>query len=148
MGTPALGKVLESAAEPASAGPPRSLRQAKREAPRRRDGARKLPNSAQRASSACAIRDGATHVIPGPSQNDNLPLKTQHFALRGRCRLEKSADQIEKDVELVMVDPMAGIFERNDPGVAEMASPPVIRRVGGPALLAIDEEGRAIDALP
>ena len=58
-----------------------------------------------------------THVIPGPSRNDNLPLKTQHFALRGRCRLEKSADQIEKDVELVMVDPMAGIFERNDPGV-------------------------------
>src|ERR1700757_851693 len=52
--------------------------------------------------------------------------------------LEKSADQIEKGVEPVMMDPMAGVFDRNDPGIAEMASPPVIRRVGGPALLAVD----------
>ena len=62
--------------------------------------------------------------------------------------LEKSADQIEKGVESVMVDPMAGVFERNDSRVAEMAGPPVLRRVGGLALLAVDEEGRTIDALP
>src|ERR1700720_4532921 len=77
-----------------------------------------------------------------------LPLKRQRFAPQRRCRLEKSADQIEKGVEPVMVDPVTGVLERNDLRVAEMASPPVVRRVGGPTLLAVDEEGRAIDAVP
>src|SRR6202040_928469 len=77
-----------------------------------------------------------------------LPLKRQRFALQRRCRLEKSADQIEKRVEPVVVNPMAGVFDRDDLRVAEMASPPVVYRVGGPTLLAVDEEGRAIDALP
>ena len=47
---------------------------------------------------------------------------------------KKAADKIEKGVEPVMVDPMAGVLERNDLGVAEMASPPVVRGVGGPTL--------------
>ncbi len=83
-----------------------------------------------------------------------LARKTPRTALpRGgrdesRCRLEKSTDQIEKGVEPVVVDPVAGVLQRNDLGVAEMAGAPVLDRVGRPALLAVDEEGRAIDALP
>src|ERR1700730_15364535 len=77
-----------------------------------------------------------------------LPLKRRRFAPQGRCRLEKSADQIEKGIEPVVVNPMAGVFDRDDLRVAEMASPPVVRRVGGPTLLAVDKEGRAVDALP
>jgi hypothetical protein len=119
-----------------------------RRSPRkRRGGARKLPEIGAIGSGHSGAR--AQPAGPGGRRGMTiLPLKRQRFALQRRCRLEKSADQIEKGVEPVMVDPVTGVLERNDLRVAEMASPPVVRRAGGPTLLAVDKEGRAIDALP
>src|SRR5262249_35649051 len=61
---------------------------------------------------------------------------------------QKPAQQVEKPVEPVVVHPMPGDVERDDAGVAEMADAAVLLRVRGPALLAVDEEGRAGDARP
>src|SRR5215831_19467050 len=46
------------------------------------------------------------------------------------------------------MDPVAGVFDRNDRGIAEMADAAILLRIRGPALLAIDEEGRTGDAGP
>src|SRR6516162_10857220 len=46
------------------------------------------------------------------------------------------------------MDPVAGVVDRNDLSVAEMADAAILLGVGGPALLAIDQEGRAGGARP
>jgi hypothetical protein len=48
---------------------------------------------------------------------------------RRKRRLQKSADQVEKGVEPVMVDPVAGIFDRDDLSVAKVTHPAVGHRV-------------------
>jgi hypothetical protein len=107
----------------------------------------RYPNVRRAQGASRRGAEAAQEKLPDLTLRPGLPRLLGEGDERRR-RLEKSADQIEKGVEPVMVDPMAGVFERDDLGVAEMAGPPVVRRVGGPALLAVDEEGRAIDALP
>src|SRR5439155_25772148 len=64
--------------------------------------------------------------------------------------LQEIAQQLQELLQPVVVHPMAGALDRDDPGVAKMRQPPVLFRIGspGPALLAVEEEGRAADPAP
>ena len=47
-----------------------------------------------------------------------------------------------------MVRPMAGLFEFNDPGIAEVRKPPVVRWIRGPAFRAMKQKEGAVDRSP
>jgi hypothetical protein len=64
----------------------------------------------------------------------------------GEAGSEEAPDKVEKGVELVVVDPMPGAVERDHAGMPEVAQAAVALRVGGPALLAVDEQGGTGDA--
>src|SRR5579885_3399341 len=61
---------------------------------------------------------------------------------------DELAHQVEEDVELVVVHPVSGALDRHHLGVAEMAHAAVLLGVGGPALAAVDQQGRTGDAPP
>src|SRR5215831_15493335 len=66
----------------------------------------------------------------------------------GEASSKKTPDKVEKDVELIMVDPMPGVVDRRDFGVAEIADAAVLLGIGRPALFTVDQQGRAGDARP
>ena len=61
---------------------------------------------------------------------------------------DKAAEQAKEYVELVVVHPMSGALDRNDPCVLEILQPRVLFRVPRPAFLAVDEQGRTADPAP
>src|SRR5690349_10018 len=63
-------------------------------------------------------------------------------------RSEERAEALQKGLQPVVVHPVAGALEGDDLGIAEMPGAPVLERIRRPALLAVDEEGRAGDPRP
>ena len=95
------------------------------------------------ASPACARRPCGKPARPGLARADRL-------GDRKRCQLacQEPAHERHELGELVVVHPVPGSLEGDDLGVAEMPGSAVIGRIGGPALLAVDQQGRAGDARP
>src|ERR1700732_2044291 len=61
---------------------------------------------------------------------------------------EQTPDEVEKGVELVVVNPMPGALERDHTGMPEVVQATVGLRVRGPAFLAVDQQGGTGDARP
>ena len=66
----------------------------------------------------------------------------------GEASSEETSDQIEKGIELVVVNPMPRTFERDHTGMPEVVQATVGLRVRGPAFLAVDQQGGTGDARP
>src|SRR5678815_5272480 len=66
--------------------------------------------------------------------------------LKSTCGSENAAQQVEKHLELVVMHPVPGAFDRHCPGVLEVPDAPVLLGVRRPAFLAVDQQGGAGDA--
>src|SRR6266436_6790873 len=66
----------------------------------------------------------------------------------GEAGSEEPPDEVEKGIELVVVNPMPRTFERDHTGMPEVAQATVGLRVCGPAFLAVDEHGGTGNARP
>src|ERR1700730_13146818 len=62
----------------------------------------------------------------------------------GEASSEETPDEVEKGVELVVVNPMPGALERDHTGMPEVVQATVGLRVRGPAFLAVDRIGARV----
>src|SRR5262245_19768100 len=65
-----------------------------------------------------------------------------------RSTLEKPPQHCDKLLKTIVVHPMAGASDGDHLRLPEMSHATVLCRIGGPALIAVDEQRRAGDASP
>src|ERR1700743_156421 len=82
---------------------------------------------------------------PAPGQSTSSALKTM-IQFDVTAHLEKLPKRPNEGVELVVMQPMACVFEGRDAGVSEQRR--LVGGIGGPALLAPAEQHRAGDGSP
>jgi len=66
----------------------------------------------------------------------------------GEASSEETPDEVEKGIELVVVNPMPGAVERDHTGMPEVPQATVGLGVCGPAFLAVDQQGGTGNARP
>src|SRR3546814_16176432 len=59
--------------------------------------------------------------------------------------VEKLLHLGNKGIKLIVMNPMPGLLEHGDAGVPEMIEPPIVRRIGGPALATKTRKASAWD---
>src|SRR6202051_208700 len=62
--------------------------------------------------------------------------------------VEKFLQFFHEGIELIVMHPMSGVGESDDPCVAKMTRPSVFLRIGSPALLTIAKQRRTADGMP
>src|SRR5215475_12864257 len=85
----------------------------------------------------------------GPATSDFAQtVQARTSTIRAFALGNEAPDRVDEGVEPVVVHPMAGAVELHDLGGLEVLQPPVPLGIGSPALLAVDQQGRAGDLRP